>query len=324
MYRRKILKSLPVISTLSVSGCIETMPDYSEIPERYSITLKPVHSPAVVAKMREQEANVIPSPLILNLISALLDGNDVIREARNFKLFKDTFHEKLFHYLEAESYYRINKKTIKTGSVTGPKYEISRSGVKPDASEEDTLPFSDLPSHDQWLLHSVLQLSDTGGVIPFSDTFVAGYLDSGYQKESLLVNGIDETFVKFNDRYIKLEEDGRSSTSRERIRYSAKLVAKDLISFSEYIAERYAIKMADLGPDVQELIKKAEKNGGSLTIREGDENFESQEQAFQQLQSQTAENGAVNAITDYEYSTNKIFLNYNGRAYLLYLDGDGH
>lgn len=111
MHRRKILKSLPVISTLSISGCMgQPMPDYSEIPKRYSISLKPVHSPAVVANMREQEADVIPSPLILNLISALLDGNDVTRETRNFKLFKGSSHEKLFHYLEGESYYRINKK----------------------------------------------------------------------------------------------------------------------------------------------------------------------------------------------------------------------
>ncbi|WP_226008030.1 hypothetical protein [Natrinema salinisoli] len=210
--------------------------------------------------MTGSKDDLVPSPLVIGLIDKLLSGDEVDLEVRDIEILENTSYNAFFHYVDGGSFYRIGEKTLEKGTVTGLKYEVSRSGTEQDISEEDVLPMSDLPYHDQWLLHDSLSISDTGGVIPFSDTLVAGYLDSDYQANSLLVDGIDEQFIKFSDRYIKLEEEGEHSSSIERVRYTAELVGEDPISFGEYVTKRYAVKASDLSTDAHDLLDRIDES----------------------------------------------------------------
>ncbi|MFA9415437.1 hypothetical protein [Natrinema sp. HArc-T2] len=315
MQRRNLLRSVPVVAISSVAGCIGS---YNE--SGYSFSLTPLTAGKFEDRIAGREDDLIPSPLILDFVSRLLTGDKITLEVSNLELFERATYESFFHYIEEQSFYRIDKTTLETGTVTGLEYKISRSGIQPDPSEGEVLQLTELPYYDQWQLHNSLTLSESGGVIPFSDTFVSGYLDSAYQSNSLLANGIDQEFVKFNDRYIKLEEKGQHSTSMERVRYSATPVAKDSASFGEYITENYAIAAADLSADIREFLGRVAKNGGRYSISRDDEKFESQREILDQIRTRAREFWE-NTDEDLEFGshppgTSHLYIEYEDDGYL--------
>ncbi|NUC72262.1 hypothetical protein HTZ84_08045 [Haloterrigena sp. SYSU A558-1] len=264
--------------------------------------------------MARDEERLLPSPLIGDFIATVLDGEEIVAEVTNLELFESGSYDGLFHYRDGKTFYRVEKTVLEKGTAAGREYELSRRGHSADTSEADVVPLSSLPYYDQLLLHNSLSLSDTGGVRVFSETFVAGYLDSGYREESRLADGIDFERIEFDGRYVRIEDRGESSAPQERVRYSAEAVAEGDAAFREYILERYAIEATDLSERAQDFLDSVLENAGSLLISTDDENFESQERALEEIRSLASKRTPLGDL-NHPRCNRALYLRYEGEGY---------
>lgn len=175
--------------------------------------------------------------------------------------------------------------------------------------------FSALPFQDRWRLHDALVLSNGDGEILLSNSFVAGYLDSGFRRGSRLASGIGQQFVEFDGRYLDLEERGTETAPAVRHRYSAKPVATGVDSFADYIAEQRAVESTDLSRAAQNFVTDLSEEGEidicySVSGGESDSLDEadySERQAIDELRS----------YDDSETDSQTVYLRHEGAEYRL-------
>jgi len=287
--------------------------------------MKPVDYTAVTRRVTRTTTDIEESPFVKEFVTTLLTGEEVHLEIEdNLNLFKDTPHEETIYFRKDDVFYELSRETLEEGTVTGPNYKVSRNGVTPeDLSEENILPMDDLPYYDQWRLYDVLHISDTGGITPFSDSFIAGYLNSDSHTESLLVNGVEQQFIEYNGQYIRLEEQGEGTASIDRVRFWAEPITENIDTFGKHIADQQALEATALSTDAQDLIRRLEENhsvaictnvagGESDEIEEADE---SEREAINELES-LSENTTLSYV-DAPSQTGKriLYIRHDGEEY---------
>lgn len=220
--------------------------------------MRPVEYDSVTRRLADRRHHITESPFVTDFISTVLDGGPIALEIETIPdPFENAPNDRTLVFRSNDSVYEIARETLEKGAVTGPEYAVSRDGVTPDdVSAENVLPFSDLPYHDQWRLYETLSFTDSGGVRPFSDSLVAGYLDRDRQAESLLVAGIEQRFVEYHGQYIALEENGEGTAEIERMRFVSDLIATSEESAGEYLFEQHATDSSNLTSDGRMLVEK--------------------------------------------------------------------
>lgn len=290
MHRRALIASLPVGAVPLFSGCV----DWTTASHR--ISLASVDSAEVTHNATRTADDLSPSPLVGDLVSALLDEEAITLElSGSLDMFEhSSFHHGPVYYRteEGEPVYRFDRETLDEGTVTGPKYEISRIHDLPDdvsaTDEGEVLPFTDLPEYERWRVHEAFTFSD-GRLIFFTNSVVIGYLEPDWEENSRLLGGVEQRFLEFNDRYVELKERETVSEPVQRIRVSGERFAEDEDSFAERILDEYAVDATAMSEDAQQLLDDVRENGGSLTTSNEDSGFEEQREILEEFESKRAE-----------------------------------
>lgn len=255
MRRRELLSGLSVATMGAVAGCLDLGP-----MEGCMSTLTVRFVPLSGADIAELEAVTIDTlndnPVLKKLISRTLNG-----EAVEFETITGVPLREFTYFEEDERFYRFVEESVETGEVAGPTYTISRDGETGDVSEDELLSFTDLPRHDQWRVSEALQFTQGGALLfNFSETIVAGYLDSQDQEESMLAGGVNHNYIDFYGSYVKIEQGEEDTASVNRIRQSAELVADSMDRFTDHILQQKGIELIDVDQEVAELIEKTKAN----------------------------------------------------------------
>lgn len=293
MNRRALLAGLGC-ATLGTAGCLDwSGPAYCS--SGYSFSMSRANAADVRRRESNTDADLNASPLVTDLVSRVLDGESVTLEVESAPdLFGGRASEETAYVERDGTFYELSREMLEEGTVTGPEYGVSRSGHLSDSvSDEEIAPFSALPPQDQWRLHDALSLSDEGGVIVFSDSFVAGYLDPDFREGSRLVSGIDWQYVEFGGRYVELEERGTATAPAVRFRYAADSVATDAESFADHVVGQRGVEFAELSAAARDLVSDLEENDEielCLSVSGGesddiDEANESERRAIDELRS---------------------------------------
>ena len=288
MHRRTLLASLPAGAMSIVAGCSDWTTSY------HSVSLDPVNHAEIADNTTKTAADLVPSLLIDDLIATVLEGDAVELETiTELRILTDPpSSDESFYYQDESAVYEISRERLTAGGITGPKYSASRGAKLPDdvspTDEDEVLPFTDLPAHDQWRLHETFEFYK-GRLIVFDNTTTVGYLEPDREADSRLFDGIRQRFLEYNGKYIELAKLEEGTAVAERIRVSAAQIAANATAFAEHLLDQYAVDATSLSEETQELLNEVQENGGSISASDEDDGFEQREVVLAQLQAERRE-----------------------------------
>lgn len=186
----------------------------------------------------------------------------------------------LTYFEKVGGFYKINEEKIDEGGISGPKYVLSRDSETEDQSPDDVLSFDNLPRHDQWRVNEAadFNIENLEGM-QFSIPFIAGYLDSDDQEESILAAGIDDPCLKAYGSIAELKYTGEEEDTAQQYRYTAELVSEDVDSFFDYVLARRGSTSFDPSDNIRTLLDEAKENDGHVTVCNPSENEDEDEEA---------------------------------------------
>ncbi|WP_226007128.1 hypothetical protein [Natrinema salinisoli] len=194
-------------------------------------------------------------------------------------------------YLERNGrFYKIAEEVVDKGLVSGPKYELSRDSETESISPDDAISFADLPRHDRWRVNEAADLAiEHLDGMRFSIPFVAGYLDSDAQDESVLAAGVEASAIRADSGVAELDHVGAGEGTAKRFRYTAETVFEDADAFADYVLERRGSTSFEPSDDVRMLLDEAKETDGHVMVCDDDTSEEEDEEAAERRREAASE-----------------------------------
>ena len=260
MRRRELLSSVTTLSIGAFAGCVDTTADCAGGTD---VRFEPVDADAIADAEATSDLAEMPTSRGDLAIRALEGDEPTIETIRGSPLG-------WLEYAEWNGrFYRLVTETVAKGRVSGPEYDLDRDREMDDEDvpSAETLSYAALPTPDRWRIDEALDFNvERVESMGLSSSTVAGYLDPDDQERSVLAAGVDEPFLEVGGHYVALERVGEGTTTAERFRYGAEVVAESAAEFADFVLERRGADLPDLDDDVRALLETARENDGSVSV----------------------------------------------------------
>ena len=289
MKRRTILAGFPTGASLFLGGCTGWGGYSSREITLESVTVEDV-ADHLARNVTVATSDLTPSPYVHDLFYRLRKEERIEIEAIDLEFMDRGRTEFPFYFGADDGIYRVDITVLNTGTITGPKYRVSRIDTLPDDVDPDdenkVLPFATLSEIEQWRLHETFSFrDDKEGLIFFTDSTVIGYHDPDHEANSVLGHGPDQRYLDVDGEYVEAEKRGEESAPVEHVRVTAEKVADDHTVFAATALYREATDANDLPRELWELFDELRAGDGSLYADsdEASEKYEELGQLDEQL-----------------------------------------
>lgn len=266
MKRRALLASLTGVTAVG-GGCLtgrhdsdssdDREPDnqHPSCGARTSLSVEPISPEGLVETVTVPRTGIgdadptLRIPPLFERIERALDGDPATVEVERVPPLQPA------PYVRSDgTVHTLDTEVIGEGPITGPEYRVTEASYHEIRGEQLTQSAA-LSTHDLWRL--------TEGIRSRTGIIVAGFLHRGAHEDSILADGSDRLVVEFPDeidllgRYYQLERTGTTSSTAERLRYSATRIGDDPETFTTHFVTEYGIALDDPGDDVRTLLDDA-------------------------------------------------------------------